>query len=163
MRRPFRALGLLAGAAALCVLAPLAWEQWHNRRIVREVAAELGLPPGLLLAVAQVESHFRSSARSPKGATGILQVMPETGREVAGRLRLASFDLADPVDSARIGGAYLKEMLARYRGDERLALAAYHAGPSRADAWREQGGLERAFPETRRYVERVMQEKEGFR
>ncbi len=153
----------LGAAVVLWAGGSFLWEQRRNRRIVSETAVEIGVPPELLLAVAKVESGFRSSARSPKGALGIMQVMPETGREVARRLGLASYDLADPHDSALIGGTYLQWMLARYGGEERLALAAYHAGPSRVDAWLAQGGLEHAFGETRRYVSAVLEERDGFR
>ena len=146
-------------------------EQRENRRAVREAAVALGLPPDLLMAVAQRESHFRSGARSGKGAMGLLQVMPATGREVASRLGLGSWSLDDPRDNARIGGAYLKMLLARYGGDEHLALAAYHAGPGRVDAW-VAGGIrlsgpevvdQRAFSETRQYVREVLAGRQEWR
>ena len=146
-------------------------EQRENRRAVREAAVELGMPPELLLAVAKRESHFRTQVRSAKGAVGLLQVMPATGREVAGHLGLKTWSLDNPKDNARIGGAYLKALLARYGGDESLALAAYHAGPGRVDAWIS-GGIhlsgpevvaQRAFPETRQYVREVLQGQAEWR
>lgn len=146
-------------------------ERRENRRVVREAAVELGLPPDLLLSVARQESHFRTHARSDKGAAGILQVMPATGREVAGRLGLKDWSLDNPRDNARIGGAYLKQLLARYGGDASLALAAYHAGPGRVDAWVSRDPLltgpeiveQRAFAETRRYVREVLAGREKWR
>jgi soluble lytic murein transglycosylase len=168
-------LVLLLGGLAVPALSDRLsiWqEQRENRRVIREAAVALGLPPDLLTAVARQESHFRTHARSDKGAVGILQVMPATGREVAGRLRLKAWSLDDPRDNARIGGTYLKELLARYGGDASLALAAYHAGPGRVDAWVAQGGIlltgpevvaQRAFPETRRYVHEVLEGLEAWR
>ncbi len=139
----------------------------ENRRVVRTTAHRLGLEPELLLAVAEVESGFDDGARSPKGALGLLQVMPRTGEEVAGQLRLRAFDLLDRQDNALIGGTYLKMLIGKYRKDLHLVLAAYHAGPSRVDVWVRQGqGLPGpevvemfGFKKTRQYVAEVLRAK----
>jgi len=164
--------GLVLSAGILGGIGLTLWEeQRENRRAVREAAVEMDLPPDLLLSVAHRESRFRTHARSSKGAVGILQVMPETGREMAGRLGLKGWSLHNPRDNARIGGGYLAWLLRRYGEDEHLALAAYHAGPGRVDEWLSRGvplsGEElveqRAFPETRQYVREVLEGREGWR
>jgi soluble lytic murein transglycosylase len=104
------------------------------------------LEPALVLAVIAAESAFDPLARSVKGALGLMQLMPETARELG---------VADPFDpDANVAGGtrYLRRMLDRFGGDFTLALAAYNAGPSAVDR---HGGVP-PYPETRSYVERVL-------
>lgn len=171
-----RALAVLAAAGLAAAGTQLALEPSRaarvreNRRIVSETARRLGLRPPLLLALAEVESGFDERARSSKGAVGLLQVMPATGEAVAERLGMRTWSLREPKDNALIGGQYLKELLGRYRGDRHLALAAYHAGPRRVDAWRKKGrGLPGAevvqtfgLKSTRSYVKRVLALRESL-
>jgi soluble lytic murein transglycosylase len=160
-------LAALAAALAGLALWGRGWRRRaENRRIVASAAGRLELAPELLLAVAEVESGFDDRARSEKGALGLLQVMPGTGRELAARLGLEG-DLLDRRENALLGGAYLKLLLERYRRDLHLALAAYHAGPGRVDEWVQRGrGLPGpevvetfGFQETRKYVDEVLRRK----
>jgi soluble lytic murein transglycosylase len=121
--------------------------------------------------VAEVESGFDDRAVSGKGAVGLMQVLPATAEEVAGRLGLELWDLASPSDNALIGAAYLKELRKRYGEDLHLALAAYNAGPERVKAWRKSAGAglsgrevveRRAFRTTRRYVRRVLAARDKY-
>jgi soluble lytic murein transglycosylase len=167
------ALRLSAAAAALVPLTVLVlWgavgeRREEGRRAVTSAARRLELDPELLLAVAEVESGFDPGARSEKGALGILQVMPETGKEVSARMGLRSCDLLGAADNALVGGGYLRMLMDRYRRDLHLSLAAYHAGPARVDEWVDAGrGLPGpevveafAFAETRRYVDDVLRVK----
>ena len=142
----------------------------ENQRIVARVAEELGLEPGLLLAVAWAESGFDDRAVSNKGAVGLMQVMPRTGRAVGGRMGRGDWDFKERYDNAVIGATYLKDQLRRYRGDLYLALAAYHAGPDVVDAWNKQGkGLpgpevieQFGYDSTRQYVQRVLRKHEEY-
>ena len=124
--------------------------------IVRGHAKDDGLDPALLAAVIYTESHFNASARSDAGAIGLMQLLPATANGIALRTGGASFvvdDLYVPELNVRYGAWYLRDLLNRY-GDERTALAAYHAGPGNVDRWRRQGvGIQ--FPATRSYVEKV--------
>jgi soluble lytic murein transglycosylase-like protein len=102
--------------------------------------------PALVRAVVQVESGFNPSAVSPRGALGLMQLMPGTARQ----FRVEN--PFNPRENVRAGVAYLKELLVRYNDNEELALAAYNAGPGAVDKHR------RTVPpyrETRSYVTRI--------
>ena len=110
----------------------------------RRFAAEQGVPAKLVRAVIQVESDYQERARSPKGAMGLMQLMPATARQYA---------VADPYEPARTskrGIKYLKSLLDRF--ELPLALAAYNAGEA---AVRRFGGIP-PYPETRAYVQRIL-------
>jgi len=115
--------------------------------IVIEAARQTELDPDLLFAVIQVESGGDATAVSPKGALGLMQLMPETAREVG------VLNPLDPFENVLGGARYLSRMLQRFRGDLRLALAAYNAGPSAVE---KHGGVP-PYRETREYVRKVSQ------
>ncbi len=103
------------------------------------------LSPRLLEAIAYVESRFRHSAISPKGAIGMMQLMPATADDLGVAPR-------DPAQNARGGAAYLRQMLAMFDNNVELAVAAYNAGPN---AVRKHKGVP-PYAETRAYVAAVM-------
>ncbi len=109
-------------------------------------AAETGLDPGLILAVAIQESAGNPAAVSRRGARGLMQLMPGTARELGVR------DPHDPDESLRGGARYLARMLERFSGRLDLALAAYNAGPG---AVARAGDRVPDYAETQRYVEKV--------
>jgi soluble lytic murein transglycosylase-like protein len=114
--------------------------------LVQEYAAQHGLRPDLVRAVIQVESGFNPRARSPKGAMGLMQLMPATARELGVR------NAYDPTDNVRGGTVYLRQLLDRYEGNEELALAAYNAGFEAVDR---HGGQVPPYQETQNYVRKV--------
>ena len=102
--------------------------------------------PDLVRAVVQVESAYNRYARSPKGAAGLMQLMPATMRQ------FGVSDPYNPVENIRAGVAYLRRLLDRYHDNEELALAAYNAGPSAVD---KHGQSVPPYAETRQYVSKV--------
>jgi soluble lytic murein transglycosylase-like protein len=122
-------------------------EQLIERAAARYGGADFA---ALLHSVARVESGYRPDAVSPKGARGLLQLMPETARQLEA-------DPDDPAQNADAGARFLRELLLKYRDHPyqlRLALAAYNAGPGAVERY---GGVP-PYPETTRYVERVLEE-----
>jgi soluble lytic murein transglycosylase-like protein len=117
------------------------------RALAVEAARRHGLPPELVLAVVAVESGFRPDAVSPKGAQGLMQLMPAT----AGSLGVA--DAFDPAQNLDGGSRHLGQLLTVYDGDLTRALAAYNAGEG---AVQRHGGVP-PYRETRAYVKKVLQ------
>ncbi len=115
--------------------------------LLSQASLEQGLPPNFVLSVAQVESGFQVAARSPKGAIGLMQLMPQTAAGLGVAPERAE-------DNAAGGARYLRELLIRYKGDSRLALAAYNAGPGAVDRFRDVP----PYRETQQYVDRVLHE-----
>jgi hypothetical protein len=121
-------------------------------RFIEKVAADNGLDPALVKAVASVESGFDPRAVSAKGARGVMQFMPATAK------RYGVKDLHDPYESIRGGAEHLRDLLDEFDGDLSLALAAYNAG---SGAVKRHGGVP-AYRETQDYVRKV-QERMGAR
>ena len=117
---------------------------------IKTLAAQSGLPPELIHSVIAAESAYDPAAVSPKGAVGLMQLMPQTARE----LRVE--DRADPKENVRGGTEYLKQLLDRYQAAPDalpLALAAYNAGPAVVERY---NGVP-PYRETRLFVRRVIE------
>jgi hypothetical protein len=138
---------------------------------VRDALAQTPLEPALLLAVARNESAFEPAARSRAGALGWVQIMPFhfRARGIGGP---AAEHWSQPARSLAIGGELLVENLRRYDGDPYRTLAAYNAGPGAVARWvRQLGGRSDpdlflvwiGYPETRRYVAKVLVDRELYR
>ncbi len=118
------------------------------------VAAERHDVDGLLLAaVVQTESRFVPTAVSPRGAVGLMQILPATGAMYGAR------DLSDPHVNLDVGCRYLRQLLRDYDGNLELALAAYNAGPAAVERY----GRVPPFRETQDYVKRVLRQYEKHR
>ena len=141
--------------------------------IIRQQAEEKNVPADLIAALIYTESRFRDQT-SEAGARGLMQITPATADFIArrtGGVRFEQSDLATPQINISYGAYYLRYLIDRYHGDERLAVAAYNAGHGNVDGWvAEAGGLEEfdraediPFPETRAYVENVMERRGEYR
>ena len=140
-----------AGLVGLRILYPMRFTE-----TVLSFSAEYGLDPAVVSSVIRAESRFKPEAVSPRGAIGLMQVMPATGEWIASQLGLLSFrtdDLYDPQHNIEFGTWYLATLIDRF-GDVSTALQGYNAGPSNADRWRD--GNETPYAETAAYVDRVL-------
>jgi soluble lytic murein transglycosylase len=135
--------------------------------VIRQQSREKGVDAALIAAVIYSESKF-SDRTSSAGARGLMQITPAAASEIerlSGGTTFKLEDLGDPEINIRYGTFLLDELIGRYDGDVAAALAAYNAGPGNADEW---GGSdlrveEITFPETRAYVEEVLEKQEAYR
>jgi len=141
--------------------------------IIRQQADKKHLDPALIAAVIYAESHFRDQT-SATGAKGLMQIQPSTAQFIAQRSGGTKFEIADlgtPQVNISYGSYYLRYLLDRYAGNDVLAIAAYNGGETNVDRWiveRRSKGKQFTidaipFPETRHYVERVLQARRDYR
>jgi soluble lytic murein transglycosylase len=141
--------------------------------VIREQAAEKHLDPALIAAVIYAETKF-DPRPSPAGAEGLMQILPATAYFIAhlsGGSRFTASDLATPSINVAYGSYYLRYLLDHYSGNEMLAVAAYNGGLANVDSWVAQANAAgRAltidaipFPETRAYVQRVLEAQQEYR
>jgi hypothetical protein len=131
---------------------PTAYDELINR-----YADEYDIDPLIFRRLINQESRFNPVAVSPKGATGIGQVMPDTARDPGYGVRpLASEDLTNPDENLRFSAEYLGAMLREFGGDYPMALAAYNAGPG---AVKKYEGIP-PFEETQNYVQTILGSEE---
>ena len=123
------------------------------RAAADRVAAQQSVPPELVHSVIRTESNYNPNAVSPKGARGLMQLVPATAH------RFGVDDPSNPVQNLQGGAKYLKYLLDLYQGNESLALAAYNAGEQSVARY---GGVP-PFPETQKYVVAVKQRVEQAR
>jgi soluble lytic murein transglycosylase-like protein len=114
--------------------------------LIVQHAQRHGIRVELVRAVIQVESGFNAQAVSPKGAMGLMQLMPATAS------RFGVLDPFNPAENIRAGVGYLRQLLNRYKENETLALAAYNAGPGAVDRY---GSQVPPYRETQNYVRRI--------
>jgi soluble lytic murein transglycosylase len=141
--------------------------------IIREQAAAKHLDPALVAAVIYAESKF-DPRTSAAGAQGLMQILPATAYYLAhlsGGSQFTESDLATPRINVSYGSYYLRYLLDHYKGNEMLAVAAYNGGLANVDGWAARasaagGELTVAaipFPETRAYVQRVLDAQLAYR
>ena len=119
---------------------------WQYETLITEHSRLNGVRSDLVRAVMQVESAFNPNAISPKGAMGLMQLMPATMRQYGVR------NAFNPAENVRAGVAYLRALLDRYSNNEELALAAYNAGPGAVDKY---GQAIPPYRETQNYVAKI--------
>ncbi|MGB3508191.1 MAG: transglycosylase SLT domain-containing protein, partial [Microcoleaceae cyanobacterium] len=130
--------------------------KWSNQRKLNTV---------LVTALIRQESRFMPKIKSVVGATGLMQVMPETGAEAAKKINLVSYDLENVNDNVNLGTYYLDFTHKEYKNNSMLAVASYNAGPNAVSGWLKRFGFNDPdafvekipYPETRGYVESVFE------
>jgi soluble lytic murein transglycosylase len=138
----------------------------RHEDIIRQQAAEKGVPPDLIAAVIYSESRFRDQT-SKAGARGLMQITPATAKlieKLSGGQTFKFEDLSDPDINIRYGTFYLRYLIEKFGNNDIAALAAYNAGENNVVAW---GGSnlrvdDIPFPETRGYVESVLDKREEY-
>jgi soluble lytic murein transglycosylase len=178
-RSPVRSFLILGGLLGVAVIAVLLLSEHFQQGvkevtlplrhddIIRQQAREKEVDAALIAAVIYNESRFRDQT-SRAGARGLMQITPDTAREIerlSGGTRFELEDLSDPDINIRYGTFYLGLLLDLYGNDPVAALAAYNAGPSRADEWGGSGMVvdDITFPETRAYVKGVLEKQRQYR
>jgi soluble lytic murein transglycosylase len=181
-RQAFLLLGFLAvvGFGAV-LLHPLFTSAVHDltklplrhEDTIRAQARDKQLDPSLIAGVIYAESKFNDET-SAAGALGLMQLLPSTADFIAqrsGGTRFTTADLSTPAVNIAYGSWYLRYLLDRYGGDEVLALAAYNGGMGNVDRWVADAGArgrrlrvsDIPFPETRAYVQRVLDARREYR
>ena len=127
----------------LCIYASSFEEPYDI--VIQASARKHDVPPDLIHSIIKAESNYDPQAISPKGAVGLMQLMPETARQYGVK------DRFNPVDNIEGGVRYLKDLVKLYNRRTNLVLAAYNAGQ---EAVKKYGGIP-PFPETTQYIERV--------
>ncbi|MBP7868492.1 MAG: lytic transglycosylase domain-containing protein [Firmicutes bacterium] len=138
----------------------------HYSDLITAYSRRHDLDPFLVAAIMRVESRYQPDAVSSRGARGLMQLMPDTGRWAAGCLGIEGYSddlLFEPEVNIRIGAWYLRQLLNQFEGNLTVALAAYNGGPSNVEKWlsggRWSGSIDDLqqipFVETARYVDRV--------
>jgi soluble lytic murein transglycosylase len=177
----FLALVVVAGVVVTAVVAPRVDKAvqevvlpLRHEDIIRQQAEAKGLDPALIAGVIYTESRFRDQT-SHAGAKGLMQLLPSTADDIARKSGGTAFvqgDLANPQVNISYGSFYLRYLMRRYGGNEVLAIAAYNAGEGRVDGWifaaRHRGeqfdhARHIPFPETRHYVEQVLEARGRYR
>ncbi len=179
-----RALGWVVGAVLAALIVGLVVSgvddvvhrlglPLSDASVIREQAGEKHLDPALIAAVIYAETKF-DPRPSPAGAEGLMQILPGTAYFIAhlsGGSSFTASDLSTPRINVAYGSYYLRYLLNHYDGNEMLAVAAYNGGLANVDSWLAQANAAGRpltieaipFPETRAYVERVLEAQREYR
>lgn len=171
------AIGLMLLALVFVLVVEPALER-HTYKLlypeqISKYSEDFTLDPYLVAAIIHCESRNRADVKSGAGAVGLMQLMPDTGEWIAGKLSIEGYTdslLLQPNVNIRMGCWYLRFLLDRYGGDRQLALAAYNAGHGNVDKWKDDPSVyndgkfvDVPFPETEQYLQRVQLAYEKYK
>jgi len=132
---------------------------------IREVSEENDLDPAFVAGVVYTESRFRPNVESHREAYGLMQLLPQSAHFIKRKSGIKG-DFRDPKVNLRLGAWFLGYLEGRYKGDERLMLAAYNSGEGSVDAWASDEGFDIAkdipYKETREYVDNALEAQETY-
>jgi soluble lytic murein transglycosylase len=144
-----------------------------HRDIVFTTAQEYHVDPYLVFAIIRAESKFQTTAESPVGAKGLMQIMPDTAHWIAAQMKVQGFktdDLHKPEVNIRFGCWYINNLNTEFKGSLPLQIAAYNAGRGKVKQWIQEGQWNGSpgnvddipFPETKEYVKKVLKNYEAY-
>lgn len=145
-----------------------------HRDIVFSAAAANNVDPYLVFAIIRAESKFQARAKSPVGAIGLMQIMPETGVWIAKQMNMPDYeveDLNNPEINIRFGCWYISDLDNEFKGNVPLQVAAYNAGRGKVNQWVQEGKWDGnpsnmegiPFPETKQYVKNVLSNYQAYK
>jgi soluble lytic murein transglycosylase len=133
---------------------------------IRQASEENGLDPTFVAGIIYTESRFRPDVESHRGAYGLMQLLPQSAHFIQRKSGIKG-DYRDPKVNIRLGTWFLGYLNGRYKGDERLMLAAYNSGEGSVDAWVSDEGFDIAkdipYKETRDYVNNTLEAEQTYK
>lgn len=177
---------VLVTLVLLCGLALGGWKAWNTdfvqmryvymwdyQQDIITYSKKNNVDPFLVAAIIKNESRYDHKAKSPVGAIGLMQIMPETGQWIANQMDLKDYkteDLFTSRTNIRMGCWYVGELYHEFQGNMALVMMAYNAGRGQTAAWMEQHNWDYNFnqpekipyPETREYVQRVLNDRDRY-
>ncbi len=158
-------VALLCVGTLFLVYSGTAWIWFRpvlHKNVINKYAGEFKCDPLWVMAIIKVESSFFASAQSPRGAVGLMQVLPKTAREIGPEIGVQiqnDEELKDPDVNLHLGVYYLSKLTQMFPDDDVAVLAAYNAGPGVTSEWRRGKPVletnDILYPETRRFVRSV--------
>ncbi|MDO4177637.1 MAG: lytic transglycosylase domain-containing protein [Phascolarctobacterium sp.] len=177
---------IFVGVLCLLILSFGAWKVWESDAVqmryvymwdyqqdIITYSKKNNVDPFLVAAIIKNESHYDHKAKSPVGAIGLMQIMPETGQWIAKQMGIKDFkteDLFTSRTNIRMGCWYVGELYHEFQGNMALVMMAYNAGRGQTNIWMKENNWNYDFnhpenipyPETREYVQRVLQDRDRY-
>lgn len=135
-----------------------------HKALIVKYSEQFDLSPELVSSIIKTESGFDSDAVSEMGAVGLMQILPSTATEIAGKLGINTYDLYNPEDNIKFGCYYLKYLLNYYKGDIVYSLCAYNAGLNNVSYWDFGGDVDKVpISQTKNYVKKVLRNQKIYK
>ena len=162
---------LFLGICLICILATISYILFNVNKalryypVIKQYSQQYNVDPLFITSIIKVESNFNPDARSKKGAIGLMQIMPPTAKEIAGKyFGVTDFNeqqLYDADFNIKIGVCYVKILSDMFNNNANLVLASYNAGLGNVQKWQQENPIieydseEMPFKETKHYVSKI--------